>query len=1607
MSPEGMAAAARQFDAVLQQVTANLDKAASTAEKAVHGSAQAGQSAVAQINGQLKALQVTLGQIETMKAALRTSSGGGGIRAAGVLGDFGDVQNLGRQARALGEFRSSMTATSSAAQALRGRITDLTDRYGRLTQAGVRLSSVQVNQAQKLDNTAKAYSKVSNEANNLRGRIALLSDEGQQAFRPMLRELDEVEKANARAFRDRRRFNYDDQINATRRVVRNLRENLVVRERLEQKTRLNIQALREEGVQIVRNTALEREAALARSVRAAQTRFRNVELIGGSIRQRDTDQLNRFARASALAATNQNQLTAALNSPNTSARRLQTLINRHNILQRELGETIALQNQANSGGGGGATPNRGGFFAGLRQGRLNAFSGADGDGAFGAGALVARVGAYAVAASAVYGVISAIQQATSFAIQFEDALAQLQAISGSTTTEMNRLAASILEVSRNSTNSVMELTRSATIIAQAGFGGNEIGTILENVVNLAGASGSSTDEAVDILTSSLGAYQLAAEESTRVTDGLVAVLNESKLGIEQVRLGIQYLGATARVNNISIEETMALMATAADAGIRSGSTAGTGTRRLLIDLLDPSEKLLGQLQRIGLTTADIDVRTLGLIEVLTRLRDAGFQSYGTLQTRAAAMYEVYVRNIDAIQDNIAVQNQQGLAQEAMTERLDSTSAAWQRMLNTLSSLMATIGEGLSPVFQRLIRIVEVFAAVILAPIAAVAELVGLLFSLGDATASTATTVESFQESLEDAGFSTDEARRRAEEMSGSLGDMETALRDTQAEIATLETSQRSLRSETQLLITRAIDYAGANGDLSETTAQVSAQVNNLAARFPGLREEFAKTQGGIAGLIQAMMALDLQAQRTLATMARVQLGQAQENRRNALREAGQAVHRYTPRRFGLVRLPIQVGHDPQRQQLARRFTRLLGTNRMSNITEAHRLATLRGNEWLQTAFPNTFRDISSAIRNYTDARTLERESRQQIEVAEFLSSRDGQRITRAMTRDSGNAQRASSQGTDSEGRTTAQLRQHFDRRMAQYEALAEQYEDNPYAHGVIGSAITSLNANINSLDGGGSGSDSDSDSGGGGRGGRSRRSEAERLARRRQRDFQRNESTIKREELAFRRQLFENSVEALENAPSLDELPTMLEQVDSNLQDFLNNQKELALENILRSNPTPAQRTRLIENAARTAEEARIENINSVAQTLNRAIQEYLDRTTEAIEDQYEEATRFAQRNSDLAKARVEGLSRTIGTEGVSDSFRTVVQRDAELAEDRLRRAQIPSNERRIAQLEALRNEAQEIKDDLEFRLEYLGNLQEQAEASGNVEQEIVVTAQMLEVTDRLRDSQERIDDLADSTRDLRDANENLRESYAVLNDVPRTFAEGVRVAFEAIRIEANYAGSFGQEIIKNLRQPIDAARGAFSDFFRDVVTGSESIGQAFENMASRIIDAIIEIAIQALANQFFSIIGSAFGGIGGGGSVGSFGGGLGGPAPFSVPFIWGGGEVPGFIGGGQIQTGLETRDSTLIKAAKKEYVIRRPSAESIGKPMLDAMNQYGAQALKGIAPTVIANDNPTPVETNVYVISEKEKPQLGPNDVVAIITKDALAGGQTKKLIKKVANGG
>ncbi len=291
--------------------------------------------------------------------------------------------------------------------------------------------------------------------------------------------------------------------------------------------------------------------------------------------------------------------------------------------------------------------------------------------------------------------------AASAAVEFDKALRQLQAISATSYTEMFKLKESLVEVAKGSKFTAVEVSKAAVLLAQGGFSSSQIKDSMKAVILLAQATGSELSKAVDVTTSVLTVFNKSSDEAEKVANQLTEALNRSKLDMDKLALGIQYAGNTSEDAGVKFEELVASLGAMANAGIRSGSTLGTGFSQVLTALQKPSEKFKTTLDRVGLTLDDVNIKTQGFRGVLNNLREAGFTANDAIQAfevRGARAFTALTNNKDTMDKLVLSLEDTSAAFAANEIQMGSFANQADRLKGNLGVLAA---EGLTPLLALL------------------------------------------------------------------------------------------------------------------------------------------------------------------------------------------------------------------------------------------------------------------------------------------------------------------------------------------------------------------------------------------------------------------------------------------------------------------------------------------------------------------------------------------------------------------------------------------------------------------------------------------------------------------------------------------------------------------------------------------------------------------------------------------------------------------------------------------------------------------------------------------------------------------------------------------
>lgn len=304
--------------------------------------------------------------------------------------------------------------------------------------------------------------------------------------------------------------------------------------------------------------------------------------------------------------------------------------------------------------------------------------------------------------AAVGAVMGTAMYAGRSTVQLQSELKNLQAITKSTDAEMKTLQGTIFAVGQTTKYSTTQIAEAATVMGQAGYSAAQIKEALPAIANLATAAGGDLADTVSTVTSVLSIYDMSIDRTVTVSNQLAEALNGSKLSFQQLSLGLQYAGNVAADGGVQFEELTAALGAMSNAGIRSGSTLGTGLRALVQELENPNDKFIEWLRSVGLTADDVDIRTQGLAGALNNLTAKSFDS-GTamnmFEIRAASAFSALSNNIDVMTELEQDMQNTTAATDAAGTQMETVQAQATRMGNALTELTTVAGAPLLAFLQ--------------------------------------------------------------------------------------------------------------------------------------------------------------------------------------------------------------------------------------------------------------------------------------------------------------------------------------------------------------------------------------------------------------------------------------------------------------------------------------------------------------------------------------------------------------------------------------------------------------------------------------------------------------------------------------------------------------------------------------------------------------------------------------------------------------------------------------------------------------------------------------------------------------------------------------------
>ena len=302
---------------------------------------------------------------------------------------------------------------------------------------------------------------------------------------------------------------------------------------------------------------------------------------------------------------------------------------------------------------------------------------------------------------------------------FEQGMAEVKAISGATTDEMDALNKKALEVASTSAFTSAEIAEGFKYMAMAGWKPQQMLDGIEAIESLASATGSDLGSTSDIITDALTAFGLGAEDAAHFADVLAVASSNANTNVAMMGETFKYVSSVAGAYGYSIEDVAESIGIIANSGIKA-SQAGTALRSIMTRIATDagaSKNKMGAGEIIEMLTgkpifdAQGNMRDWGEIIDDTRVAWKGLteeqQSSYAKQIAAntgisawQALMNASTEDTDKLSNAIA--NADGTTQKMKETMLDTSQGSLTMLSASIDTLKVEIGEKLAPTIQQVI-----------------------------------------------------------------------------------------------------------------------------------------------------------------------------------------------------------------------------------------------------------------------------------------------------------------------------------------------------------------------------------------------------------------------------------------------------------------------------------------------------------------------------------------------------------------------------------------------------------------------------------------------------------------------------------------------------------------------------------------------------------------------------------------------------------------------------------------------------------------------------------------------------------------------------------------
>lgn len=305
--------------------------------------------------------------------------------------------------------------------------------------------------------------------------------------------------------------------------------------------------------------------------------------------------------------------------------------------------------------------------------------------------------------------IGGLGLAVNSAMNFEQSLADINAVTDLTTAQMSSVKDLALQIGKDTAFSATEGAQAIGELAKAGVPVEDIlnGAAM-SAANLASAGGIGIPEAAVAMSNAMNMFGISGENASQVADSFAAAANASAADVSSLTAAMAQGGPQAAAMGMSLNETNAALALFSNYGIQ-GSDAGTSLKTMLQRLAAPTEESAALMGELGISAFDASGNFVGMESLAGQLktalsgmteeqRNAALATiFGADASRVAnVLYQEGAEGVKKMTDEVS---KQGVAQEMAAARMNTLKGAIEQLKGSFETALIIIGSAFIPVLR--------------------------------------------------------------------------------------------------------------------------------------------------------------------------------------------------------------------------------------------------------------------------------------------------------------------------------------------------------------------------------------------------------------------------------------------------------------------------------------------------------------------------------------------------------------------------------------------------------------------------------------------------------------------------------------------------------------------------------------------------------------------------------------------------------------------------------------------------------------------------------------------------------------------------------------------